>query len=249
MTELSIGYMHSGKENETVSHIADNLAVIERRVREACLRSGRKREDVTLIAVSKTKPVEMIEEAIAAGVVDFGENKPQELRDKYEVLPKDLRWHMIGNLQRNKVKYVVPRAVMIHSVGSFELACEIDKEAAKHDLVMPCLLEVNMAEEESKGGIVPAQAVEILRRIALLEHIQIRGLMTIAPLTEDPESNRVYFRGLKKLAVDINAENIDNINICDLSMGMTGDFEVAIEEGATFVRVGTGIFGERNYSV
>ena len=229
--------------------VAENLRQIEQRICEACERSGRRREDVTLIAVSKTKPVSMIQEAMDQGIVDFGENKPQELRDKYEVLPKDLHWHMIGNLQRNKVKYVVGRAVMIHSLGSLELAEAIEKNAARKNLVMPCLVEVNMAGEESKGGIAPGQAEEFVRTVSAFEHIQIHGFMTIAPFVDDPELNRVHFRGLRNLAVDIGRKNIDNVMVNELSMGMTGDFEVAIEEGATLVRVGTGIFGERNYSL
>lgn len=229
--------------------VSQNLKEIEKRICAACARSGRRREDVTLIAVSKTKPVSMIQEAMAEGIADFGENKPQELRDKYDVLPKDLRWHMIGNLQRNKVKYVVGRAVMIHSVGSLELAREIDKEAGKKLLRMPCLVEVNMAGEASKGGIAPQDAEDFVRELALLEHIQVRGFMTIAPFVNDPELNRVHFRSLRNLAVDIGRKNIDNIMVNELSMGMTGDFEVAVEEGATLIRVGTGIFGERDYSI
>ena len=230
-------------------NIAQNLKDVDRRIREACARSGRRREDVTLIAVSKTKPVSMIQEAIAEGIVDFGENKPQELRDKYDELPKDLRWHMIGNLQRNKVKYVVGRAVMIHSVGSLKLAEAIEKEAAAKNIVMPCLVEVNVAGEESKGGIALQDTEEFVRRIAEFEHIQMKGFMTIAPFVEDAELNRVHFRALRNLAVDIGRKNIDNIMVNELSMGMTGDFEVAVEEGATLVRVGTGIFGERNYNI
>ena len=226
-------------------NIAKNLREVDRRICEACARSGRRREDVTLIAVSKTKPVSMIQEAIAEGIVDFGENKPQELRDKYDELPKDLRWHMIGNLQRNKVKYVVGRAVMIHSVGSLKLAEAIEKEAAAKNIVMPCLVEVNVAGEESKGGI----ALQDTEEFAEFEHIQMKGFMTIAPFVEDAELNRVHFRALRNLAVDIGRKNIDNIMVNELSMGMTGDFEVAVEEGATLVRVGTGIFGERNYNI
>ena len=230
-------------------NIAKNLREVDRRICEACARSGRRREDVTLIAVSKTKPVSMIQEAIAEGIVDFGENKPQELRDKYDELPKDLRWHMIGNLQRNKVKYVVGRAVMIHSVGSLKLAEAIEKEAAAKNIVMPCLVEVNVAGDESKGGIALHDTEEFVRRIAEFEHIQMKGFMTIAPFVEDAELNRVHFRALRNLAVDIGRKNIDNIMVNELSMGMTGDFEVAVEEGATLVRVGTGIFGERNYNI
>ena len=229
--------------------VAENLREVERRVQAACERSGRRREDVTLIAVSKTKPVSMIREAMAEGVIDFGENRPQELRDKYDELPHDLRWHMIGNLQKNKVKYVVGRAVMIHSLGSEELAETIEKAAAARNLVMPCLVEVNMAGEETKSGIAPEEAEAFVRRVSAFPHLQIRGFMTIAPYVEDPELNRVHFRGLRNLAVDIAKKNIDNVKVYELSMGMTGDFEVAIEEGATLIRVGTGIFGERNYNI
>ena len=227
--------------------IRENLTDVERRIKEACLRCGREPSSVRLIAVSKTKPAEMIQEAIAAGILDFGENKPQELRDKYDILPKNLRWHMIGNLQRNKVKYVVGRAVMIHSLGSDELAESIEKEAEKKDLIMPVLAEVNMAGESSKSGLTPEETEAFLRRVSSMKHLKVNGLMTIAPMTEFPEENRVYFRELRNLAVDIARKNIDNVDMYELSMGMTGDFEVAIEEGATMVRVGTGIFGARNY--
>ena len=227
--------------------IRENLTDVERRIKEACLRCGREPSSVRLIAVSKTKPAEMIQEAIAAGILDFGENKPQELRDKYDILPKNLRWHMIGNLQRNKVKYVVGRAVMIHSLGSDELAEAIEKEAEKKDLIMPVLAEVNMAGESSKSGLAPEETEAFLRRVSSMKHLKVKGLMTIAPMTEFPEENRVYFRELRNLAVDIARKNIDNVDMYELSMGMTGDFEVAIEEGATMVRVGTGIFGARNY--
>ncbi len=227
--------------------VKENLADVERRIQEACARSGRKRSEVTLIAVSKTKPVSMIEEAAAEGIVDFGENKPQELRDKYEVLPKNLRWHMIGNLQRNKVKYIIDKAVMIHSLGSVELAQTIEKEAEKHDLLMPVLIEVNVAKEPSKGGIFPEDAEHFIREVSVLPHLKIKGLMTIAPIVGKPEDNRMVFRALKNLSVDIDRKNIDNVDMSELSMGMTGDFETAVEEGATFVRVGTGIFGERDY--
>ena len=229
--------------------IEENLKQVEQRIREACARSGRRRDDVRLIVVSKTKPVSMIEEVIRLGIRDFGENKPQELRDKYDVLPKDLRWHMIGNLQRNKIKYVVGRAVMIHSIGSEELALAVDRECEKKGMVMPCLVEVNMAHEESKGGIAPEEAPAFVRSISALKHLKIEGLMTVAPYVENPGENRGYFRALRNLAVDIGSQNIDNISMRHLSMGMTGDFEIAIEEGATMIRIGSGILGERDYSV
>lgn len=228
--------------------LKENLADVERRVQEACNRSGRNRSEVTLIAVSKTKPVEMIEEVLETGTLDFGENKPQELKEKYEVLPKNIRWHMIGHLQRNKIKYIIDKACMIHSVDSERLAEAIHEEAAKRGIVMPVLVEVNIAEEESKFGLKEDEVLPFIEKISKLEHIHVEGLMTIAPFVENAEDNRKYFRKLRKLSVDINSKNIDNVSMCSLSMGMTGDYEVAIEEGATMVRVGTGIFGNRNYN-
>lgn len=229
--------------------LKDNLHEVQKNILEACKRSGRDPGEVTLIAVSKTKPVSMIEEIIAEDVVDFGENKPQELRDKYEVLPKNLRWHMIGHLQRNKIKYIIDKTCLIHSVDSLRLAEAIDQEAGRHDLVMPVLIEVNMAKEESKFGIMPEDTLAFVEQLSHFSHIQVNGLMTIAPFVDNPEDNRIHFRNLKKLYVDIKAKNIDNVNMCNLSMGMTGDYGVAIEEGATMVRVGTGIFGARDYSI
>ncbi len=227
--------------------ITENLALVEERIAAACARAGRERSEVQLIAVSKTKPAEMLREAYEAGVRDFGENKPQEIRDKHPLLPEDIRWHMIGHLQRNKIKYIIDRVCMIHSVDSLRLAQAIDEEAGKRGLVMPVLAEVNMAKEASKGGIMPEEAEEFIRQISILPHIHVEGLMTIAPFTEHAEENRPYFRNLRKLCVDIGQKSIDNVSMCRLSMGMTGDYEVAIEEGATMVRVGTGIFGERFY--
>lgn len=229
--------------------IKENLQEVEQRILAACQRAGRDPGCVTLIAVSKTKPVEMLQEAYAEGIREFGENKPQEIREKYPSLPKDIHWHMIGHLQRNKIKYIIDKACMIHSVDSSRLAQAIDEEARKHNLVMPVLVEVNMAKEESKFGIMPEEAEDFIREISSLSNIRVEGLMTIAPFTDHPEENRVHFRNLKKLSVDIGAKNIDNVNMRHLSMGMTGDFEVAVEEGATMVRVGTGIFGARDYTV
>ncbi len=227
--------------------LKDNLEEIENRIAKACERAGRSRSEVLLLAVSKTKPAEMIREAYDLGVRAFGENHPQEIRDKAPVLPDDIDWHMIGHLQTNKIKYVIDRVCMIHSIDSLHLAEAVSKEAVKRGLVLPVLVEVNMAQEESKGGIAPNETEQLIRRIAPLPGIRVEGLMTIAPITDEPETNRIYFHGLKKLSVDINAKNIDNVDIRHLSMGMTGDFEVAVEEGATIVRVGTGIFGARSY--
>ena len=232
-----------------MSMLLDNLNDVEKRIQAACNRSGRKREEVLLVAVSKTKPVEMIEEIMAAGIVEFGENKPQELRDKYEVLPKNLHFHMIGHLQTNKIKYVIDRAVLIYSIDSIRLAAAVNAEAKKHDRIMPVLVEVNVAQEESKSGFLVEETEEAIREIAKLSNIRVEGLMTIAPFVENAEENRQYFVKLRKLSVDIAAKNIDNVTMHHLSMGMTGDYEVAIEEGATMVRVGTGIFGERNYQI
>ena len=228
--------------------IKENLEVVENNIRIACEKAGRDRSEVTLIAVSKTKPVSDIREAMACGITVFGENKVQEIRDKTAEITEPLSWHMIGHLQTNKVKYLPGVACMIHSVDNIGLAQEIEKQAAKHELIMDVLIEVNMAGEDTKFGLSPEDTIPFVKEISTFEHLNIRGLMTIAPFTDDPESNRVYFRGLRKLKDDINALNIPGVNMDTLSMGMTGDYQVAIEEGATFVRVGTGIFGERNYA-
>lgn len=228
--------------------IKENLSDVKQNITEACARGTRKESDVTLIAVSKTKPVEMLEEAYACGIRDFGENKVQELVDKYEVMPSDIRWHMIGHLQRNKVKYIVDKVYLIHSVDSFRLAEEISKEAVKKNVTVNILIEINIGEEESKFGLTSKEeTITLIRQIAKLPSVQIKGLMTVAPYVENAEDNRLVFKQLKQLSVDIKNENIDNVCMEILSMGMTGDYQVAIEEGATYVRVGTGIFGERNY--
>lgn len=229
--------------------IQENIKLVEENIKKACEKVGRDVNEVTLIAVSKTKPYTAIEEALPTGVRDYGENKVQELCDKYEILPKDIKWHMIGHLQRNKVKYLVGKATLIHSVDSIRLAEQIEKEYAKADEIANILIEVNMAQEESKFGITSEETEQLVREIAKFPHIRIKGLMTIAPYTDNPESNRVYFRNMKKLSVDIENKNIDNVSMSILSMGMTGDYQVAVEEGATLVRVGTGIFGERNYNI
>lgn len=227
--------------------IKENLNTVETKIAAACARAGRERADVTLIAVSKTKPVEMLTEAYDTGVRDFGENKVQEMCDKIPKLPEDIRWHMIGHLQRNKVKYIIDQAALIHSVDTYRLAEEINIQAKKRGIVVPILVEVNIAGERSKFGASAEDAMLLVEEIAALENLRIKGLMTIAPYVVDAEENRPYFRKIKQLSVDITNKNIDNVSMEVLSMGMTGDYEVAIEEGATMVRVGTGIFGERNY--
>lgn len=205
--------------------------------------------DVTLISVSKTKPVKAIKEVYEAGCRDFGENKVQELVAKYEELPKDIKWHMIGHLQRNKVKYIIDKVSYIHSVDSIRLASEISKQAVKHNCTVNILLEVNVSKEESKFGILIDDLQKIYGEISRLPNIIITGLMTVAPYVIDPNQNRKYFSELKQVLVDIQSKNIDNTIMSDLSMGMSGDYLVAVEEGATFVRVGTGIFGVRDYSI
>lgn len=225
--------------------LAENLRQVEEQIQAACDRAGRKREEVTLIAVSKTKPVSMLTEIYESGVRDFGENKVQELCDKKEELPTDIRWHMIGHLQRNKVKHIIKDVALIHSVDTYRLAEEINVHAKKVQRTMPILIEVNIARESSKFGILEDEALQLVKEIAPLDNLRIKGLMAIAPYVEDPEENRPYFKKLKNLSVDIARENIDNVSMDVLSMGMTGDYVTAIEEGATIVRVGTGIFGKR----
>ena len=225
-----------------------NLKEVRKNINEACARSHRNPSEVTLIAVGKTKPVSMLQAVYDCSQRHFGENKVQEMCEKMEVLPEDIKWHMIGHLQTNKVKYIVGKTELIHSVDSLRLAEEIEKQAAKKDVIADILGEVNIANEESKFGIQKEETISLIRQIAGFSHVRVRGLMTIAPYVENPEENRIYFRGIRQLSVDIENENIDNVDMKVLSMGMTGDYQVAIEEGATLVRVGTGIFGERNYN-
>lgn len=229
--------------------IKENIAQVEERITNACKKVGRDRSEVTLIAVSKTKPVEMIREAMEYGTIDFGENKVQEIVDKTNSIKEQLNWHMIGHLQRNKVKYIIDKVCLIHSVDSLRLALQIEQEAAKKNMVCPILIEVNVAGEESKYGVSIDETIPLITEIAKLPHISIKGLMTIAPNVENSEENRIHFRKLRELNIDIKSKNIDNVSMNVLSMGMTGDYEVAVEEGATLVRVGTGIFGERNYKI
>lgn len=228
--------------------ISERIEQVNTFITQACEKSGRDREDVTLIAVSKTKPLSALQEAYTAGARDFGENKVQELTEKMPAMPQDVRWHMIGHLQRNKVKYIVGKVYLIHSVDSLRLAEEISKEAVKKQTTVNILIEVNVACEESKSGTTIEEAANLIEAISKLPGIRIQGLMTIAPFVKDPEENRFVFRKLKQLSVDIDRKNIDNVSMSVLSMGMTGDYRVAVEEGATYVRVGTAIFGERDYS-
>ncbi|MCR5673286.1 MAG: YggS family pyridoxal phosphate-dependent enzyme [Lachnospiraceae bacterium] len=227
--------------------IKDNLNKVRKNIDEAAAKAGRS-DPVTLIAVSKTKPVEMLREAYDAGVRDFGENKVQEIVDKYPQLPDDIRWHLIGHLQTNKVKYIIDKVCLIHSVDSYKLAEEISRQAVKHDTTAEILIEVNVAGEDSKFGVSPEDTADLVEKISHLPGIRIRGLMTVAPYVDVPEENRAVFCALRQLLVDIDGKNIDNVSMDCLSMGMSGDYTVAVEEGATFVRVGTSIFGQREYS-
>ena len=229
--------------------LKSNYEAVKKNIKAACERSGRDKSEVCLIAVSKTKPQEDIMQIYECGEHQFGENYVQEMVDKVDALPKDIVWHMIGHLQRNKVKYVVGRASMIHSVDSLRLAEAINQEAVKKGIVADILIEVNVAQEESKFGLKTEEVLPFIEKIANFEHIKVCGLMTIAPFVDNPEENRQIFANLHKLSVDINEKNIDNVYVNILSMGMTNDYEVAIEEGATMVRVGTGIFGARNYNI
>ena len=246
-----------GNETEAAVDIAANLSHVRGRIAAACERSGRRPEDVTLIAVSKTKPFQDILQARASGMADFGENYVQELMQKigqFESLgeTEPVRWHMIGHLQRNKVRYLIGHTALIHSVDSVPLAEQIEKEAAKKDCTVRILLEVNAAREESKWGFDLASVAEAAREISALPHVRVLGLMTSAPYTEDPETNRLYFRELNACARSLAAEKLlaasdPDFPVPVLSMGMSGDYEVAVEEGATMVRVGTVIFGRREY--
>ncbi len=229
--------------------LINNLADVERRVQEACKRAGRDRSEVVLIAVSKTKPVEDLQVIYDAGIREFGENKVQELTGKIPEMADDISWHLIGHLQRNKVKYIVDKVKLIHSVDSYRLAEEINIQAKKHGVVVPILIEVNAANEATKFGVKLEEAKQLCEEISHLDAVHIEGLMTIAPNVVVSEENRKIFHKIKDLSVDIAKENIDNVDMRILSMGMTNDFEVAIEEGATHVRVGTAIFGERNYNI
>ena len=229
--------------------LVNNYNHVLNQVNAACENVNRNKDEVTLIAVSKTKPSSDIQKLYDYGVRDFGENKVQELTSKYEELPKDIRWHLIGHLQTNKVKYIVDKVYMIHSVDSVKLAREIEKEAAKKNVNVNILVQVNVANEDTKFGLDNSEVIKIVEEIATLPHLRIKGLMTIAPFVDDGEENRKYFNELKELSVDIKAKNIDNVCMDMLSMGMSGDYTTAIEEGATHVRVGTSIFGVRNYAI
>lgn len=230
--------------------LKENYELVKENIKTSCEKAGRDVSEVTLVSVSKTKPLSDIEELLqTTDALDFGENKVQELVDKYENISRPVNWHMIGHLQTNKVKYIVDKACLIHSVDSLNLAKTIEKEAAKRNVIANILIEVNVAGEETKFGISCEEVLPLIMSIKDMEHIRVKGLMTIAPFVDDPEDNRVHFRKLRDLSLDIQSKSIDNIDMSVLSMGMTNDYQVAVEEGATIVRVGTGIFGARDYSI
>jgi PLP dependent protein len=227
--------------------LKDRLERVKERIRIAAEACRRPLEDIRLVAVSKTMPAEVVREAIEAGVTDLGENYIQEAREKIQSLAKyPVNWHFIGHLQSNKAKYAVRMFDLIHSVDSLKLAQELDKCAKKNDKVQPVLIQINVAREDSKSGIYVENALKLLTDISRLENVAVKGLMTMPPFFNAPEKVRPYFAALRKLRDRINAEDIPNITMDELSMGMTGDFEAAIAEGATMVRIGTAIFGERN---
>ncbi|MDF1616315.1 YggS family pyridoxal phosphate-dependent enzyme [Petrocella sp. FN5] len=228
--------------------IQDNLNTINHQIAETCLKIDKNPNSIVLVNVSKTKPLSILEEGYKAGMRIFGENKVQELCDKYEQFKKeDIQWHMIGHLQRNKVKYIIDKVDLIHSVDSYRLAETISKEAKKKDIIAHILIQVNVAQEESKYGFESQNVIGMVKSIHRLENLKIEGLMTIAPFVDNPEENRPIFKALYQLSVDIKEQNLDNVSMDVLSMGMTNDFKVAIEEGATMIRIGTALFGDRNY--
>lgn len=229
------------------------IAVVRERIRLACSRAKRKEKDVLLLGVSKTKPYSALQEAYRYGIHDFGENKVQEIRDKYELMQGDAlmkdcppRFHMIGHLQKNKVKYLPGKVVLIHSVDSVSLAETLDSEFAKKDSMAKILIEVNVAKEESKSGFFIEELEERIAEMTAFSHIEIHGLMTVAPFTEDPENNRPVFRTLREALFSLQ-KKFPALPLTELSMGMSGDYEVAIEEGSSIVRIGSSIFGERDY--
>jgi len=229
--------------------IKSNISKIEKRINDSCKVSDRNKKDVKLIAVTKTVDIDAVNEAIECGITDVGENKPQELARKHEVIGDRVKWHLIGSLQTNKVKYIIDKVYMIHSIDRLSLCDEIQKRAQSINKQIKCLVQVNISKEESKHGILEEDAIDFIKTISNnYPNIKVEGLMTMAPNTEDRELVKSVFKGLKDLANKIDNEKINNVSMKALSMGMSNDFEIAIEEGATFVRVGTSIFGQRNYN-
>lgn len=230
-----------------MASIKNNINQIREKIDFCAKKSNRDPQEITLIAVTKTMPVYAMKEAVDCQIIDLGENKVQEIQNKFDSFGPEIKWHLIGHLQTNKVKYIIDKVIMIHSVDSQRLAFKINEEAKKYGKVQDILIQVNIAMEDTKFGIGAEDVELFIREIAPYSNIRIRGLMTVAPFVENPEDNRVVFKKMKQIIVDINLKNIDNVHMDALSMGMTNDYEIAIEEGATLVRVGTAIFGHRNY--
>lgn len=225
--------------------IQKNLELVREQIRRAAEKAGRDPAEIKLIAVSKTKPVSMIQEAVRSGIKDFGENRPQELAEKFSQI-SDVHWHQIGQLQKNKVKYIIDKVSLIHSVDSLSLAQEIEKRAAAIDKIQEILIQVNISGEATKSGVSPKAAPELCRAISDLRHIRILGLMTISVQGLDETGNQTIFSGLRQLSQEIKTLELPGVSMDELSMGMTHDYEGAIAAGATLVRIGTGIFGVRD---
>lgn len=228
--------------------IRESLEEVKEKITEAAAKSGRSADDITLVAVTKTHGADMINEAIDLGVTDIGENKVQEIIEKYEKV-KPVRWHMIGHLQTNKVKYIIDKVCMIHSVDSIKLMDEIERQAEKHSLVMNILIQINISGETTKFGIKPSELEDMLIHAGRLSHVKVCGLMTILPKVDKDVSNRLHFDNIRKIYIDISGKKYDNVSMQYLSMGMSGDYEAAIEAGSNMVRVGSAIFGKRNYDL
>ena len=231
----------------STSNIADHIKSINERIKKAARTAGRSPSDITLIAVSKTKPNSMIQEAIAAGQIHFGENKVQELQEKMPEFGDDIQWHMIGNLQTNKIKYLVERVNWIHSIPKIKALKELEKRAGNIERVIDTLIQVNISDEDQKSGCAPEDLPKLLEYASELKWVRVRGLMGISTFADDPETVRPEFASLREILEKNTTYNNDVIQLKELSMGMTNDLEVAVEEGATMVRVGSAIFGERNY--
>ncbi len=222
--------------------IEQNLTEIKSKINAACEKSGRNPVDVTILAVTKTIDADRINEAVSLGIHDLGENRVQELLSKYDDVKGDVRWHLIGHLQKNKVKYIADKVCMIHSVESYSLLEEIERQCGRIDKVMDILIEVNVSGEESKSGITPGEVFDFVSKAATYPHIRVKGLMTMAPFDAENVELHQIFSDLYKISVDISSKKLDNVSMECLSMGMTGDFEAAVEENSTIVRIGTGLF-------